>query len=76
MKERKAALKKRERKESFFEQMQYSKRARKPFDALQRFQSKLNKFNLTSREERKRFALEKKGLNLSALNCCKWSVVS
>ena len=33
--------------------------AREPFDVLQRFQVKLNEFNLTSREERKGFALEK-----------------
>ena len=32
---------------------------RKPFDVLQRFQSKLNEFHLTSRGESKGFALEK-----------------
>ena len=42
VKERKAALENTVRKESFFEQMQKTKRARKPFDVLQRFQSKLN----------------------------------
>ena len=36
-----------------------NKRAKKPFDVVQRFQSKLNEFNLTSRGERKGFALEK-----------------
>ena len=56
---RNAALEKTERKGSFFEQMQQTKRARKLFDVLQRFQSKLNEFNLTSRGERKGFALEK-----------------
>ena len=35
------------------------KGARKPFDVLQRFQSKLNESNLASRGERKGFALEK-----------------
>ena len=35
------------------------KRARKPFDVVQRFQSQVNEFNLTSRGERKGFALEK-----------------
>jgi len=59
VKERNAALEKTVRRESFFEQMQETKRARKPFDVLQRFQSKLNEFNLTSRGERKGFALEK-----------------
>ena len=39
--------------------MQETKRARKPFAVLERFQSKLNEFNLTSRGERKGFALEK-----------------
>ena len=52
MKETNAALDKIERKESFFEQMQSTKRARKPLNVLHRFQSKLN-------EERKGFALEK-----------------
>ena len=69
MKERNAALEKTERKESFFEEMQWTKKARKPFDVLQRFQSKLNEFNLiivTSRAaEREGFAHEKV-LNLSA----------
>ena len=37
--------KRKERKESFFDQMQQTKRARKPFDVLQRFWSKLNKLN-------------------------------
>ena len=59
MKETNAALDKIERKESFFEQMQSTKRARKPLNVLHRFQSKLNEFNLTSRGERKGFALEK-----------------
>ena len=59
MKERNATLEKTVRKESFFEHMQETKRARKPFDGSQRFQSKLNEFNLTSRGERKGFALEK-----------------
>ena len=36
MKERNAALDKTERKESFFEQMQSTKRARKPLNVLQR----------------------------------------
>ena len=44
---------------TFFEQMQSTKWARKPLNVLQRFQSKLNEFNLTSRGERKGFALEK-----------------
>ena len=74
-KERNPALEKTERKESFFEQMRSTKRAQKPFDVLQSFRSKLNEFNFTSRGERKGFALEKV-LNLSALNCCKWSVAS
>ena len=59
MKERNATLEKTVRKESFFEQIQETKRARKPFDALQSFQSKLNEFNLTSRGEHKAFTLEK-----------------
>ena len=42
VKERNAALEKTERNESFFDQMQYTKRARKPFDVLQRFWSKVN----------------------------------
>ena len=33
------------KKESFVDQMQQTKRARKPFDVLQRFWSKLNEFN-------------------------------
>ena len=37
-----------------------NKRARKPFDMLQRFWSELNEFNETSGGERKRFAFEKK----------------
>ena len=40
-------------------QLTKTKRARKPFDVLQRFRLKLNEFNLTSRGERKGFALEK-----------------
>ena len=59
MKERNAALEKTERKESFFDQMQYRKRAGKPLDVLQRFQSKLNEFNETSGGERKSFTFEK-----------------
>ena len=59
MKERNAALEKTERKKSFFHQTQWTKRARKPFDVLQRFWSKLNEFNETSRGERKGFAFEK-----------------
>ena len=59
MKERNAALDKTERKESFFEQMQSTKRARKPLNVLQRFQSKLNEFNLTSQEDRVGVALKK-----------------
>ena len=59
MKERNAALDKTERKETFFEQMQSTKRGRKPLNVLQRFQSKLNEFNLTSQGDRKGFALEK-----------------
>ena len=58
MEERNAALEKTERKESFFKQMQETKRAWKRFDVLQRFHSKLNEFNLTSQGESKGFALE------------------
>ena len=36
--------------------------ARKPFDVLQRFWSKLNELNLTSRGERKGFAFGKAAL--------------
>ena len=45
--------------EPFFEQMQSTKRARKPFNVLQRFQSKLNELNFTSQGDRVGLALEK-----------------
>ena len=60
MKERNAALEKTEKNESVFDQTQQTKKARKPFDVLQRFCTKLNEFNLiTSQGERKGFAFEK-----------------
>ena len=59
MKERNAALEKIERKESFSSKCNKQK-GRKPLEVVQHFQSKLNEFNLTSRGERKDFALEKK----------------
>ena len=50
------------KKEIIFRSNVMTKRARKPFDVLQRFWSKLNEFNETSRGERKGFAFEKAAL--------------
>ena len=49
MKEMNAALEKTERKKSFSIKCYKQKGARKPFDVLQCFWSKLNEFNETSR---------------------------
>ena len=43
------------KKEIIFRSNVINKRARKPFDVLQPFWSKLNEFNLTNRGERKGF---------------------
>ena len=64
MKERNAALDKTERKESFFEQIQSTKTARKPLNVLQRFLSKLNEFNLTSQEDRVGVALKRSAVRI------------
>ena len=52
VKEKNAALEKTERKKSFSIKCYKQKGARKPFDVLQRFWTKLNEFNKTSRGER------------------------
>ena len=60
MKERKAAFNRENRKKgTILRATAIKKRARKPFDVLQRFPSKLIEFNLTSRGESKGFAIEK-----------------
>ena len=56
MRERIAALEKTKRKESFSSKCNKQK-GRENLDVLQRFRSNLNEFNLTSRGERKGFAL-------------------
>ena len=55
MKESNAALDKTERKESFFEQMQSTKRVRKPLNVF----PAIVEWILTSRGDRKGFAIEK-----------------
>ena len=56
MRGRIAALEKTKRKESFSSKCNKQK-GRENLDVLQRFRSNLNEFNLTSRGERKDFAL-------------------
>ena len=74
MRETNAALLKTERKKSTLIRCYKQKGARKPFDVLQRFWSKLNEFNETRRGERNGFAVEK--CWVYRLNCFKWSAVS
>ena len=79
MKERNAALEETERKESFPSKCNKRKgRENLSMHVVQRFQSKLNEFNELNElaEENVKTSLFKKVLNLSPLNCYKWSVVS
>ena len=59
MKGRNAAFRENRKKGIIFLANAINKKGRKPFDVVERVQSKLNEFNLTSRGERKGFTLEK-----------------
>ena len=71
VRERIAALEETERKESFSSRCNKQK-GRENLDVLQRFWSNF----IELAEENVKASLLKKVLKLSALNCCKWSVVS
>ena len=58
-KARSLILEKTKRKQSFFDYVQWTKKARKPFDVLQRVWPRLIEFNKTSPGERRGVAFEK-----------------